>query len=41
LPQPALLRRRCEVTLEVLLEKRNAFMLRRRSLLLRALEVAE
>jgi radical SAM superfamily enzyme YgiQ (UPF0313 family) len=41
LPQPALLRRRCEATLTVLLEKRNAFMLRHQSLLLRALEAAE
>jgi radical SAM superfamily enzyme YgiQ (UPF0313 family) len=41
LPQPALLRRRCEATLDVLLEKRNAFMLRHQSLLLRALEAAE
>ncbi len=41
LPQPALLRRRCESTLAALLEKRNAFMLRHQSLLLRALQAAE
>jgi anaerobic magnesium-protoporphyrin IX monomethyl ester cyclase len=41
LPQPALLRRRCEMTLDVLLEHRNAFMLRHQGLLLRALEAAE
>jgi anaerobic magnesium-protoporphyrin IX monomethyl ester cyclase len=41
LPQPALLRRRCETTLDALLEKRNAFMLRHQTLLLRALEAAE
>jgi len=41
LPQPALLRRRCEATLDVLLEHRNAFMLRHQGLLLRALEAAE
>ena len=41
LPQPALLRRRCETTLDVLLEHRNAFMLRHQGLLLRALEAAE
>jgi hypothetical protein len=41
LPQPALPRRRCEMTLDVLLEHRNAFMLRHQGLLLRALEAAE
>ncbi len=41
LPQPALLRRRCEATLEVLLQHRNAFMLRHQGALLRALEAAE
>ena len=41
LPQAALLRRRCEATLEVLLEYRNAFMLRNQGPLLRALEAAE
>ena len=41
LPQPALLRRRCEATLDALLEKRNAFMLRHQTLLLRALQAAE
>ena len=41
LPQPALLRRRCEATLDELLRHRNAFMLRHQTLLLRALEAAE
>jgi anaerobic magnesium-protoporphyrin IX monomethyl ester cyclase len=41
LPEPRLLRRRCEATLSVLLEHRNAFMLRHQTLLLRALEAAE
>jgi hypothetical protein len=41
LPQAGLLRRRCETTLNVLLEHRNAFMLRHQDLLLRALQAAE
>ena len=41
LPHPGLLRRRCEATLDVLLQHRNAFMLRHQGLLLRALEAAE
>jgi hypothetical protein len=41
LPQPGLLRRRCEATLKVLLEHRNAFMLRHQSLLLRALQAPD
>ena len=41
LPQAALLRRRCETTLDTLLEHRNAFMLRHQALLLRALQAAE
>ena len=40
LPPTGELRRRCEATLEVLLEARNAFMLRHQRLLLRALEPA-
>lgn len=41
LPQPALLRRRCEATLAELLRHRNAFMLQHQTLLLRALQAAE
>jgi radical SAM superfamily enzyme YgiQ (UPF0313 family) len=41
LPQPILLRRRCETTLDELLKHRNAFMLKHQGLLLRALEAAE
>jgi hypothetical protein len=41
LPQPALLRRRCETTLDELLQHRNAFMLRHQGALLQALEAAE
>ena len=40
LPPTGELRRRCESTLEVLVETRNAFMLRHQRLLLRALEPA-
>jgi anaerobic magnesium-protoporphyrin IX monomethyl ester cyclase len=40
-PQPSLLRRRCESTLDELLAHRNAFMLRHQGLLLQALEAAE
>jgi hypothetical protein len=36
-----MLRRRCEMTLEVLLEHRSVFMLRHQGLLPRALEAAE
>ena len=41
LPQPSVLRRRCEATLEVLLDARTAFMRRHQDRLLRALEPAQ